>query len=143
LEHRDYPFDLMIEKLSPARQANRQPLVNVVYGYQNFADVHVDVKLHSDAPTRTAAADDAPVRWDAFDFSFQISKFDLTLFVTEERDTLRLTFEYDTSLFLADTIRRQVHTLAQFAELVARSGIGGEVDYPDGDAVRPRDAGVQ
>ncbi len=27
----------------PARRANRQPLVNVIYGFQNFADVHVAV----------------------------------------------------------------------------------------------------
>ncbi|MDM0053054.1 non-ribosomal peptide synthetase [Variovorax sp. J22R115] len=119
LEQQDYPFDMMIEKLNPERRANRQPLVNVVYGFQNFVDVHtdstpdVDVDVESEATRATAA-----VRWEPFDFSFRTSKFDLTLFVVEESDALDLTIEYDSTLFLAATIRAQLDRLAGFAAQV-------------------------
>jgi hypothetical protein len=117
LEHQDYPFDLMIRQLNPQRQANRQPLVNVIYGFQNFADVHVDV-----APARPAVAPaDATVDWQPFEFGFGTSKFDLTLFAWESEDGLRLHFEYDSTLFLAHTIRCQLETMQHFAGLIATS----------------------
>jgi len=115
-EQQDYPFDLMVEKLNPSRVANRQPLVNVIYGFQNFADVHIDVREGGeDGPAGEA------VNWEDFDFSYQTSKFDLTLFVAEEAEAVRLTFEYDSELFLADTIREQLATLQHFAGLLADS----------------------
>ena len=39
LEHQDYPFDMLVEKINPSRESNRQPLVNVIYGFQNYEDV--------------------------------------------------------------------------------------------------------
>ena len=95
LEHQDYPFDLMIQRINPTRQANRQPLVNVIYGFQNFADVQSPCA----APRRLAGdrEEDDAVDWRPFEFSFATSKFDLTLFVLEEPDRLRLTFESTTA----------------------------------------------
>ena len=135
MEHQDYPFDLMIQNLNPTRRSNRQPLVNVIYGFQNFADVHVDVATDD---AGTAGRDDrhgvAP-KWEAFDFSFRTSKFDLTLFVTEERDALRLTFEYDSTLFLAATIRQQANTMADFARMIAQMPIESDGVHRDGGSV--------
>jgi hypothetical protein len=119
LEHQDYPFDLMVEKLNPTRRTNRQPLVNVIYAFQNFADVHVDAGTAAATPTESWERGDAAVDWAAFDFSFPTSKFDLTLFVVDRPDTIGLTFEYDSSLFLAATIRQQLHTIAKFAGMIA------------------------
>src|SRR5262249_17806261 len=42
-EHQNYPFDLMVQKLRPQRVANRQPLVNVLYGFQNFQDINIEL----------------------------------------------------------------------------------------------------
>ena len=123
LDHQDYPFDLMIEKLNPARRANRQPLVNVIYAFQNFADVHVDVELGKDTPMAAASSDGSP-EWGEFDFSFQTSKFDLTLFAVDNVEKIKLTFEYDSRLFLATTMRDQLQTFARFAGMIAESAEG-------------------
>jgi amino acid adenylation domain-containing protein len=117
LEHQDYPFDLMIEKLNPARHANRQPLVNVIYAFQNFTDVHVD--LATPVAAAAAGSGETAVDWERFDVSFHTSKFDLTLFVAEESDTITITLEYDSTLFLEHTIRTQLQTLASYATAVA------------------------
>ena len=119
LEHQDYPFDLMIQKLNPARRANRQPLVNVIYAFQNFADVHVDLVRESTDPDDALERRDVPVDLPTFDFSFATSKFDLTLFVSERPDTIHITLEYDSSLFLAVTIRKQLRAIADFAGMIA------------------------
>ena len=114
-EHQDYPFDLLIQKLNPQRYANRQPVVNVIYGFQNFADVRIDI---GDMDFR--AKEERSDLSNALSFSFKTSKFDLTLFVFQEEDeALYLTFEYDTTLFLPETIEQYLSILGRFARMVA------------------------
>jgi len=118
-EHQDYPLDVLIRKLNPARSANRQPLINVVYGFQNFADVHVGVLNPGDSTVRPTADPEKQVEWTMFDFTFGTSKFDMTLFASENDDLVQLTLEYDTGLFLKSTIRKQLETIRRFARTVA------------------------
>jgi non-ribosomal peptide synthetase component F len=119
LVHQDYPFDLMIRQINPARQANRQPLVNVIYGFQNFIDVNVDVLRNSAAQPVSPMPPDHTIKWSSFDFRFATAKFDLTLFVIESSDRIRFTVEYDSNLFLEATIAAQLRTLAEFAGMIA------------------------
>jgi hypothetical protein len=91
--------------------------VNVIYAFQNFADVHVE--LAGERPAGDPERRDAAVTWTAFDFSFQAPKYDLTLMVVEDADLIRFTLEYDGSLFRAPTIREQLQTIADFAGMIA------------------------
>lgn len=116
-EHQEYPFDLLVQKVNPQRVNNRQPLLNVIYGYQNFADLHVDVGARDAAPADSAVVARPLAQ------GYRTSKFDLTLFVGEEDGQLVLTLEYDTGLFRAATARRYVDLLQRFAGLVAAQGI--------------------
>jgi non-ribosomal peptide synthetase component F len=127
LDHREYPFDLMVEKLNPVRKSSLQPLVNVIYGFQNFTEVHVSVGDHQE---RSPQASTEPVPdWSTFNVSFKTSKFDLTLFVTEELDNLVLTFEYDVSLFDSATIAELAAQMTSFADALARRpSSGGRID---------------
>ena len=47
------------------------------------------------------------------------SKFDLTLFVSDDAGKLLLTLEYDTGLFRAETARKYLILLQRFAGAVA------------------------
>ena len=53
-----------------------------------------------------------------FDFVFETSKFDLTLFVTDLGEELLLHLEYDTELFAAESIREGLRALERFAGMV-------------------------
>jgi amino acid adenylation domain-containing protein/non-ribosomal peptide synthase protein (TIGR01720 family) len=117
-EHQEFPFDRLVQTVNPQRAGNRQPLVNVIYGYQNFADVHVDIGREARKP---AADGDALVARPLAQ-GYRTSKFDLTLFVGEEDGQLALTLEYDTGLFRAATARRYVTLLQRFAGLAANPG---------------------
>lgn len=107
--HRDYPFDLLVRRLNPGRHANRQPLLNVVYGFQNFAGVHA-AGAPSEAATDLNDSREFPV-------SFRTSKFDLCLFVSEIGDTLLLEIEFDSDLFLPLTINRMLECFARSARM--------------------------
>jgi non-ribosomal peptide synthetase component F len=115
LEHHELPFDLLVQRLNPQRQATRQPLVNVVYAYQNFADVALE---GLGEPTDAHATPGLTLQ--PLEFEFRTAKFDLTLFVTETPQGLRLQLEYDSDLFEAATVGRYRDVLIRFARLAAQ-----------------------
>jgi amino acid adenylation domain-containing protein/non-ribosomal peptide synthase protein (TIGR01720 family) len=119
LEHQEYPFDRMIQRINPLRGSDLQPLVNVVYAFQNFADVRVELET-ADPGFEEIRYGGAPPTWTAFDVSFATSQFDLTLLAVDAGNGMRLTFRYDGNLFLAPTIRKQLRLLADFAGMVVR-----------------------
>src|SRR5262249_54328042 len=116
-EHQNYPFDLMVQKLRPQRVANRQPLVNVLYGFQNFQDINIELdQFDRGTPPRMQGDSSSLVEVLPFEVSFDISKFDLTLFVSEQEDHLIVSLEYDTGLFLPKTIKRLARNFERFAQ---------------------------
>lgn len=114
-DHQDYPFDLMVAKLNPDRVANRQPLINVLYAFQNYGDVHMDVAAEGAAAT---ADDDTGLQIEPFPFAHSTAKFDLTLFAFDDADRLLLHMEYDTSRFRPETIRKYLDALVRFASMI-------------------------
>jgi non-ribosomal peptide synthetase component F len=127
-EHQNYPFDLMVQKLRPQRVANRQPLVNVLYGFQNFEDINIELdQFDRGTPPLMQGDSSSLVEVLPFEVSFDISKFDLTLFVSEQEDHLIVSLEYDTGLFLPKTIKRLTRTFERFAQTVARDSKPAEV----------------
>lgn len=110
----EYPFDKLIRELNPERAGNRQPLTNVVYGYQNFADVRID-------EDRSSGAGKALQHVESFPLTNRTAKFDLTLFAYELDDRLRLDLEYDSDLFEASTARAFLNTLVDFSATAAES----------------------
>ena len=118
VEHQDYPFDLMVQELNPDRAANRQPLLNIVYAFQNFSDVSVDIGAN--VPDQSSDALPSP-EITPFEHTFHTSKFDLTLFAEDAAGNINLTLEYDTGLFKAATIQRYLNLLDRFASMIAPS----------------------
>ncbi len=115
LDHREYPLDLLVRKLNPASASRRQPLFNVVYAFQNFTDVRFEGR----APV--VAGSDHGI--EPFEFTFGTSKFDLTLFVTEQNDTLLLHAEYDAAILAPTSVSRLLGILDRFARIAA--GVAG------------------
>jgi hypothetical protein len=123
LEHQDLPFDLLIRELNPARYLNRQPIVNVIYGFQTLEIASGDREDSGMAHRPNPHGNTVP----ALEFSYRTSKFDLTFLMSDEGGALRLAIEYDTSLFYPETIRQYVDLMAQSAKTLASEG-GGEVE---------------
>ncbi|WP_367865339.1 amino acid adenylation domain-containing protein [Pedobacter sp. WC2423] len=90
-EHQSYPYEEMIEKLHIKRDTSRNPLFDVMFSYQNYEQTALSVP----------GLDISPVK-----FSQVMSKFDLTLDITEHTHGLRLRFEYAKGIFKAETITR-------------------------------------
>jgi amino acid adenylation domain-containing protein len=88
-ENQDYPFEDLVEKVVPHRDASRNPLFDVVFQFQAAGD----------SQNQTRALKVKP-----YQMKVGISKFDLTLWGFEIGETLFFNFEYCTRLFEEETI---------------------------------------
>lgn len=87
--HQDLPFERILEEINPERDLSRTPLFQVMMVLQNMPL----------PPLGLPGIDCSPVHLDTVR-----SNFDLTLWVYEEKDSLRLVMEYSTDLFEEGTI---------------------------------------
>ncbi|MBL7701391.1 MAG: amino acid adenylation domain-containing protein [Ferruginibacter sp.] len=90
-DNQEYQYEDMIESLSVNRDMSRNPLFDVMFNYENFKDSNLTLD---------------GLEIGTFEKEHKISKFDLTLMVTESEDKLFVDFEYATSLYKEETIIR-------------------------------------
>ncbi|MGG1240886.1 amino acid adenylation domain-containing protein, partial [Bacillus sonorensis] len=90
-EHQDYPFEELVDKLGVHREMSRNPLFDTTLVLQNMEQQALkmnDIQLH----------------WQ--ELQHPISKFDISLYITEHEAELFCQFEYSTALFEKETIQR-------------------------------------
>ncbi|WP_340018591.1 non-ribosomal peptide synthase/polyketide synthase [Paenibacillus sp. FSL H3-0457] len=96
-EHQNYPFEELVDKVNVARDLRRHPLFDTMFALQNTENVEIQLPgLH----LSTYASEEI------------VSKFDLSLDVTEIEDGLEYLFEYATALYKTETVEKlAVHYL--------------------------------
>ncbi|NND35038.1 MAG: amino acid adenylation domain-containing protein, partial [Saprospiraceae bacterium] len=88
--HRDVPFELLVNTLKPNRYAGENPLFNTMFLFNvedqtSILDPELEIEHHA--------------------IDLEIAKFDLTLFISEKKDQLQLTWEYSQGLFSKERIK--------------------------------------
>ncbi|MDZ8261463.1 non-ribosomal peptide synthetase [Nostoc sp. ChiQUE01b] len=91
--HQDLPFEKLVEELQPSRDLSYNPLFQVMFVLQNV-------------PKPNLSLTDVSVTYEEGDNG--TSKFDLTLFMDDSKQSLVATCEYNRDLFNADTINRML-----------------------------------
>jgi len=92
LANKDIPFDVIVKALNIERSLSINPLFQAMFVYTSN-------------PESPAFGEHLELT-DSFEYSPNVSKFDLTLFITENQGDLSATFEYATDLFEDRTIIR-------------------------------------
>jgi amino acid adenylation domain-containing protein/non-ribosomal peptide synthase protein (TIGR01720 family) len=90
--HQDVPFEKLVDELQPERNLSYNPLFQVMFVLQNTPDVKLEL------PGLTITLENEDVA----------AKFDLTLSIEETEQELIGSWEYNTDLFDAATIKRMV-----------------------------------
>lgn len=90
LEHQDYPFEDLVQKLGIEQDRSRNPLFDTMFILQNIDRV---------------AYRSGGIEFDPKEFDPGVSKFDLTLEAVERDGRIGFTLEYATSLFSEETAR--------------------------------------
>jgi amino acid adenylation domain-containing protein len=91
--HQDLPFEKLVEKLQPQRDLSQHPLFQVTFAFQN-------------APTFPLSLAGLTAR--NLELDSGIARFDLHLFLEEEKSRLRGYINYNTDLFSAEIIGRMI-----------------------------------
>lgn len=104
LEHQDYPFMLLVERIQPQRDVSRSPLFQVDFAFQQLQQ-NDNLEFFSSNKTKLGMKA-GELELETFEMGQQEGLFDLTLDIIEIKDSLIATFMYSTELFEESTIIR-------------------------------------
>jgi amino acid adenylation domain-containing protein len=108
-EHQDYPFDKLVEDLGGKRDISRHPLFDVVIDMQNYTQPKGDlIRFQGDLSIYPYMA------------GMKTSKFDLALYVQESKRSININFEYNTDIFLPETIRCMIERFKRLLEYIVK-----------------------
>src|SRR4029077_15793249 len=106
LEHQEFPFALLVDRLQPERDPSRSPLFQVMFVLQKAHRLN-DEGLSAFALNESGARIKlGELDLESVALEQRIAQFDLTLTMAEVDRELRGSFEYNADLFDADRIRR-------------------------------------
>ena len=104
--HQDVPFEKLVQEIQPERDTSRQPLFQVIFAL--IADYH--------QATGKSAGEAQGMALKPFDYDYTSTRYDLELFINDNRDGFVARFIYNTDLFDSTTVARM---LGHFRNLLA------------------------
>jgi amino acid adenylation domain-containing protein len=119
LQHQDYPFPLLVEKLQPNRDFSRTPVFQTVFNLQKYRQVAGLEALLSQADPE-ARAEFGGLVLEPFPIPQQEGQLELAVELAETDGAYKGIIKYDTDLFDASTIRQlSSHYLTLLRSIVA------------------------
>jgi len=112
--HQDVPFEKIVDELQPERNLSYNPLFQVMFVLQNTPDVKLEL------PGLTITLENEDVA----------AKFDLTLSIEETEQELIGSWEYNTDLFDAATIKRMVGHFQTLLEAIVANPLQRVSELP-------------
>lgn len=106
LEHKDYPFALLVDRMQPLRDAGRSPLFQVMFVLQKapfVADEGLSAFALGVTGTRIQCG---TLQLESLALTHEVAQFDLMLIMAETGGRLGTSIQYNTDLFEAATIKR-------------------------------------
>jgi hypothetical protein len=115
-KHQVYPFDRLVERLGIQRDISRHPIF----------DVMVDmINLNAFENISTNSLNVIPI-----ESRYNKSKFDLTIYIFERKDTIDIKFEYYADLFERETITHLANCFHALLNSIAETPFGLIADLP-------------
>ncbi len=103
LEHQNYPFSFLVEKLLTKRNSARSPFFDVMFVLEKSNLLEDDFSSFLFGNEKKQAKLGA-LEIESYPVEQQLSQFDLTLIIVETENGLNATFQYSTDLFSKNTI---------------------------------------
>ncbi|MFY0632141.1 MAG: AMP-binding protein, partial [Flavobacteriaceae bacterium] len=107
-DHQDVPFEKVVNSLSLDRDSSRTPLFQVMLSLQNNQGISGSIELGG-------------LELAGQSFEYGVSKYDLTLNVSEGEGLISLSFEYCTDLFLKSTIKQMAGHLVHLTKEIVNA----------------------
>ncbi|MCW1242733.1 amino acid adenylation domain-containing protein, partial [Bacillus pretiosus] len=103
-ENQEYQFEELVDKVVKNRELNRNPLFDVMFVLQNMDEPKMEIE---------------DLIFETYDFSIDVEKFDITMTAVEEKNEIKISLGYATSMYKRETMERMAnHFLNIIRELV-------------------------
>lgn len=126
LEHQEFPFPLLVDRLNPRRDSGRLPICTVLFGLQKPQQFQEVVRLFDED---TGHIDWGGLDVHPFELNQQEGQFDLTLEMFETTDSFLCTLKYDVDLFRPETAEQIGRHFVQLAEAIVENPNRSLDDY--------------
>jgi amino acid adenylation domain-containing protein len=104
LEHQDFPFSLMVDRLQAGADPSRSPIFQVMYAHQRTQRLDEEGLAPFALGVPGARMDLHGLPIESVELDRQTALFELTLMTARDGDRLRLAWEYSLDLFADHTI---------------------------------------
>lgn len=105
-DYQNFPFELLVEALQPARDMSRSPLFDVMVTYQDF-----------DVLSSNPSNMDENLEFERIEVWNAHTKYDLTFAFSQDNDQLILELEYNSDLFNQDAVYQYVNFFQKLINL--------------------------
>ncbi|MBF0466512.1 MAG: amino acid adenylation domain-containing protein [Nitrospirae bacterium] len=105
-DHKRYPFDLLVDDLSLARDISRHPIFDIMVVFDEIDD---EAEKSSDVFGDGIVISELP-------FNYNVTKFDLTFHFTKKQGQITLNINYADALFMESTISIMAANFVTLAE---------------------------
>ncbi len=119
MDHQEYPFSLLVEHLSPGRDASRSPVFQVMLAFQRAQAPDLEGISSVAIGTSGTRLSLGELDLETVAIEMEQSQFDLTLKIAEVDGGLSASFEYNADLFDQTTISRMLGHLEVMLQAVA------------------------
>lgn len=116
-ENADYPFEMLLEKLSWKGEGNRTPLFDTVFNVQDISLLNNEVSDKNEQ-----------VQFEVYDFERNRTTFDLIFFIYEYSDKVVINCDYSTALFNPETVR---YFMQEYVHLIEEISMDPTKDIGD------------
>ncbi len=106
-ENQDYPFEDLVDRLVKTREPGRNPLFDVVFSY--YKNDEADPEKMSSPGEVEAGVLNRP------------AKFDIIFTVSENKNSISISFNYNVDLFKEETVKRFFHYMGHICTVVSEN----------------------
>ncbi|HKG14774.1 MAG TPA: amino acid adenylation domain-containing protein, partial [Pyrinomonadaceae bacterium] len=128
--HQDYPFELLVRELQPARDASRAPLFQAMFALHQARRPEEHALAAFALGEAGAEVRLGGLRLESVALDQRVAQFDLSLTMAEVGGELAASFEYCTDLFEASTIERMAGHFRVLLEAVVAEPSRPLADLP-------------
>lgn len=120
MEHQDYPFPLLVERLRPKRDPSHSPIFQVSFVFQRAQRSGGLLDLTVPSERKTGRRNWGGLDVGYFDLSQQEGQFDLELELVNIDDEVFGSFKYNTDLFKAKSVERLAESFSTLLLSIAQ-----------------------
>ncbi len=120
LDHQDYPFNLVVEKLQPRRDPSRTPIFQIMFVYQKAYLLHESGMSGMAVEGEGGSMKLGDITLESIAIEDRVLPFDMTLIMAELENGLGASLQYNVALFRPETaanfLRHYLKLLQAIAE---------------------------